>query len=194
MSQTPIEDCLDELLRRTRADARTTRRLLDEASDHLHETAAELQAGGLSLQEAESEAVRRFGPIRPIAQATFHRSLWALTVETLRAALFLGGCALIAVGISGLVALVMNVSVGRSFVGGQSVFPGLGPGASVAETADDAVVLRVLAGLAGLMLLLCYFAWRRYRPAAAPAPRRPRRRARRGRVCRRNRWPRDRVR
>jgi hypothetical protein len=35
MSETPIEDYLDELLRRTRADARTTRRLLEEASDHL---------------------------------------------------------------------------------------------------------------------------------------------------------------
>ena len=48
MTETPIEDHLDELLRRTRADARTTRRLLDEASDHLHAAAAELRAGGMS--------------------------------------------------------------------------------------------------------------------------------------------------
>ena len=59
MSETPIEDCLDELLRRTRADARTTRRLLDEASDHLQATATELEAGGMPRQEAETEAVRR---------------------------------------------------------------------------------------------------------------------------------------
>jgi hypothetical protein len=57
--------------------------------------------------------------------------------------------------------MVMNLSMGRSFVGGQTVFSGLRPGASVAETADDAVVLRILAGLAGLMLLLCYVAWLR---------------------------------
>lgn len=170
MSDTPIEDYLDELLRQTRADARTTRRLLDEASDHLHETAAELHSGGLSLPEAESQAVQRFGPVRPIARATFRRSFMALVVETLRAALFLAGCGLIAIGISGLVALVMNLSVGRSFVGGQTVFPGLGPEASVAETADDAVVLRVLAGLAGLGLLLGYLAWRRYRPRPALLP------------------------
>jgi hypothetical protein len=41
------------------------------------------------------------------------------------------------------------------------VFPG-GAGASVQETADDAVVLRVLAGLLGMFLLLGYLAWRRY--------------------------------
>jgi hypothetical protein len=43
MNATPIEDYLDELLRRTRADAPTTRRLLDDAGDHLLETATELE-------------------------------------------------------------------------------------------------------------------------------------------------------
>ena len=159
MSETPIDDYLDELLRRTRADARTTRRLLDEASDHLHATAAELHSGGMSRQEAETEAVRRFGPVPPIVHAAFRRSFLALVFETLRAALFLAGCGLVAVGISGLVVLVMNLWAGRSFVGGETVFPG--PGASVQETADDAVVLRVIAGLVGLLLLLGYLAWRR---------------------------------
>ena len=102
MSQTPIEDVLDELMRRTRADARTKRRLLDEAGDHLYATAAELQAGGMSRQEAETEAVRRFGPVTPIVRATVRRSRVALVFETVRAALFLGGCGLVAVGISGL--------------------------------------------------------------------------------------------
>src|SRR5436309_14814828 len=104
MTRTPIDDHLDELLRRTRADARTTRRLLDEASDHLHAAAAELRAGGMSREEAEAEAVRRFGPVGPIAHATLRRSLAALVLETLRAALYLAGCCLVAVGGSGLVA------------------------------------------------------------------------------------------
>jgi hypothetical protein len=168
MRETPIEDYLDELLRRTRADTRTTRRLLDEASDHLHATAAELHSGGMSRQEAETEAVHRFGPVTPIAHATFHRSLLALVFETLRAALFLAGCGLVAVGISGLVALVMNLWAGRSFVGGETVFPG--PGGSVQETADDAVVLRVIAGLVGLLLLLGYLVWRRHTSSAALLP------------------------
>lgn len=172
MSETPIEDFLDELLRRTRADARTTRRLLDEASDHVHATAAELRSGGMSPQEAETEAVHRFGPVAPIVHATFRRSFMGLVSETLRAALFLTGCGLVAVGISGLVAFVMNVWAGRSFVGGVTVFPSSSaPGASVQETADDAVVLRLIAGLIGLLLLLGYLAWRRYNriPSVLPA-------------------------
>jgi len=160
MSDTPIEDYLDELLRRTRSDARTTRRLLDEASDHLHATAAELINDGMSAHAAETEAVRRFGPVTPIVRATSRRSFLSLVVETLRGALFLAGCGLVAVGISGLVALVMNVWAGRSFVGGVTVFQGQG-GPSVQEVADDAVVLRVFAGLVGLLLLLGYLAWRR---------------------------------
>jgi hypothetical protein len=159
MTDTPIEDYLDELLRCTRADARTMRRLLDEAGDHLHATAADLQAGGMSREDAEAEAVRRFGPVAPIARSTFGASFVALVIETLRAALFLAGCGLIAVGVSGLVALVMNLVFGRSFVGGASVFAL--HQASATETADDAVVLRVLAGLAGLLLLLGHLAWRR---------------------------------
>lgn len=159
MSETPIEDYLDELLRRTRADARTTRRLLDEASDHLHAAASELQAGGMSRREAEAAAVSRFGPVAPIARGASGRSLVTLVFETSRAAVFLAGCGLVAVGVSGLVALVMNLWFGRSFVGGVSVF-GLG-GPSAAETADDAVVLRVIAGLAGALVLLAYLAIRR---------------------------------
>jgi hypothetical protein len=170
VSDTTIEDYLDELLRRVRADARTTRRLLDEATDHLYATADELRRSGLSQRDAEAEAVRRFGPVRPIARATFRRSFGALAAETLRAAVFLGGCGLVAVGMSGLVALVMNVAFGRSFVGDITAFPGIGPGPSVAEVADDAVVLRVLAGLVGLFVLLGSLAWRRYRPRPAVLP------------------------
>ena len=78
-SESPIEDYLDELLRRTRADARTTRRLLDEAADHLYTTAAELRAAGASAAQAEAEAVRRFGPLAPIVASTRRQSWWALT-------------------------------------------------------------------------------------------------------------------
>jgi hypothetical protein len=75
-------------------------------------------------------------------------------LETVRAGLFLAGWGLVAVGGSGLVALAMNVWAGRSFVGGQTVLPG--HGASIQETADDAVILRLLAGVLGLALLAGY--------------------------------------
>ena len=160
MSENPIEDHLDELLHRSRADARSTRRLLDEAGDHLHATAAELHRNGMSRVEAENEAVRRFGPVTPLVDSAHRRSLRTLTLETVRAAVFLASWGLISVGISGLVVLVMNLSAGRTFVGGRMV--GQGRGVSVQETADDAVVLRVIAGFLGILLLFGYLAWRRH--------------------------------
>lgn len=168
MSSTPIEDYLDELLLRSTADARTTRRLLDEAGDHLYELAAELHTAGLTREQAEVEAVRRFGPTGPIVRVSAHGGLRNLALDTLAAAVFLAGCGLVAVGLSGFVALVMNVWVGPNFVGGQTVFPG--PHPSVQEAADDAVVLRVIAGLVGALLLLAYLGWRRYSPARTVLP------------------------
>ncbi|HET7172765.1 MAG TPA: permease prefix domain 1-containing protein [Nocardioidaceae bacterium] len=168
MNEPTIDDYLDELLRRTHADARTTRRLIDEASDHLEATAAQLEEDGMPRRQAELEAVRRFGPVGPIVRATFRRSLGALVLDTLRAGLFLAGCGLVAVGLSGLVALVMNLWAGQSFVGGETLFPG--PGAPVREVAADAVVLRVIAGLAGLVMLLAYLGWRRYTTSVSRLP------------------------
>ena len=156
---TPIEDYLDELLRRTHADPRTTRRLLDEANDHLAAAADGFQAAGRSRVEAEREAVRRFGPAAELAHASWRRSFVTLVVETLRAAMLLGACGLVAVGVSGGVVAVMNAVFGPRFVGGATVL-GTG-GSSVSETAQDAVVLRVLAGAVGLLVLGIYLVLRR---------------------------------
>lgn len=158
-SATPIEDCLDELLRRTHADPRTTRRLLDEANDHLFAATAELEAAGLPRVEAERQAVARFGPTTNLARSSRRRSFAALGTETLRAAILLGGSGLVAIGLSGGVIAVMNALFDRSFVGGATVL-GFG-GSSDAETAHDAVVLRVLAGIVGLIVLAGYVAARR---------------------------------
>src|SRR6478672_5055111 len=92
---TPIEDYLDELLRRIHADPRTTRRLLDEANDHLCVAAAELEAAGRPRVAAEREAVRRFGPAADLARASWRRSFGALVLETLRAAIMLAACGLV---------------------------------------------------------------------------------------------------
>lgn len=161
---TPIEDYLDELLRRTSADPRTTRRMLDEASDHLFAAAAELEAGGMPRVAAEREAVRRFGPADELVRASRRQSFGALVAETLRAAVLLGGCGLVAVGLSGIVVAVMNAVAGPRFVGGTTVF-GTG-GSTFAETARDAVVLRGLAGVVGLVVLAGYaLLLRRSKPA-----------------------------
>lgn len=168
MSSSPIDDYLDDLLRRLRTDARTTRRLLDEASDHLMSTASELENAGLPRHDAEVEAVRRFGPVAPVAVAARRQSIRALVVETARAAVLLAGCGLVAVGLSGLVALLMNVTAGRSFVGGQTLLTR--SGASISEIADDAVVLRGLAGVVGLVLLFAYAVLRRRGTSLAVLP------------------------
>src|SRR5579875_1108338 len=93
---TPIEDYLDDLLRRAHADPRTTRRLLDEASDHLHTAAGELELSGMGRTQAEREAVRRLGPPTVLTRGRGRRSFLALIGETVRAAVLLGGCGLVA--------------------------------------------------------------------------------------------------
>ena len=165
----PIEDYLDDLLRRTHADPRSTRRLLDEAHDHLAATADTLEATGMPRTEAEREAVRRFGPPADLARVTSRRSFAALVLETLRAATLLGACGLIAIGLSGGVVAVMNALFGQRFVGGATV---LGTGqSSVSEIAQDAAVLRILAGLVGLIVLGGYAVLRRYTKPAVVLPR-----------------------
>jgi hypothetical protein len=97
----------------------------------------------------------------------------AILGDLILAAWKLGGTGLIAVGISGLVALLMNLAFGRAFTGQAP--PGvsfgkadcahwmrLWPGAHTCATAamleasSDAVVLRVGAGLLGAGLLVAY--------------------------------------
>jgi hypothetical protein len=165
---TPIEDYLDELLRRTHADPRTTRRLLDEANDHLAAAAADLEAAGEPRVDAEREAVRRLGPATDLAGTSWRHSFGSLVRETLRAAILLGGCALVAIGLSGAVVAAMNALFGQRFVGGATVF-GTG-GSAVSESAQDAVVLRVLAGALGLLVLGGCAALRRYVKPAVVLP------------------------
>ena len=164
----PIEDYLDELLRRSHGDARTTRRLLDEASDHLFAAAEELESAGMARVDAEREAVRRLGPAPELVRGTWWQSFVRLVVETLRAAILLGGCGLVAVGLSGGVVAVMNALAGEQFVGGATVF-GTGRTA-VREIAQDAVALRVGAGVVGLLVLGGYVVLRRFFPPQVVLP------------------------
>jgi len=118
--------------------------------------------------EAEREAVRRFGPTSHLTRASWRRSFGALVTEKLRATILLGGSGLVAIGLSGGVVAAMNALFNRSFVGGTTV---LGTGGSTdAETAHDAVVLRVLAGVVGLLVLAGYAVLRRYTKPAIVLP------------------------
>lgn len=166
--ETPIEDFLDDLMRRTHADPRTTRRLLDEASDHLFAAAADFETRGLPRVAAEHEAVRRFGPPAELLHASSRHAFAAMALEIARAAVLLGGVGLVAVGLSGGVVAVMDAAFGMRFVGGATV-AGTG-GHGITETAQDAVALRVLAGVAGLLLVGGYLLLRRWTRSATVLP------------------------
>lgn len=167
-TETPIEDYLDQLLRHVHADPRTTRRLIDEAHDHLLSATAELEASGLSRLEAERQAVANLGPVDELARGCWRRSFLALVSETLRAAVLLGACGLVAIGLSGGLAAIMNGLAGPRFVGATTVFDT--GGSSIGETAHDAVILRVLAGLVGVAVLVGYrLVWRSANRRVLPA-------------------------
>lgn len=163
-NQSPVENYLDDLLRHARTDPRSTRRLLDETSDHLFAAAAKHRAAGMTRLEAEREAVRQFGPQTQLTDGSWRRSFKAMVGEVTCAAVLLGGWGLVAVGLSSGIAAVMNALAGDSFVGAATVF-GMGRH-SVTESARDAVSLRVLAGVIGLAVLASYTLARRHtRPA-----------------------------
>jgi hypothetical protein len=176
----PIEDYLDDLLLELRLPPRETRWLLAETEAHLRDAAAAGESAGLSRSDAERAAVRRFGsPADVAATASAARRTAPLerAATLLWSALVLGGAGLAAVGLSGLLAGVANVTLGPRFVGALpetysaatcSYYVAVHPGASdctqaaMWENSQDAVVLRVLAGVVGALLLLAAWASRRY--------------------------------
>jgi hypothetical protein len=157
MSTSPIEEYLDTLYAAVRADpgtdARSARRLLDEAADHLHSAADEFETGGLDRAEAEQAAVRGFGPSGPLARADRQPSFGRLVVDTGYACTVLGGIGLVAVGVSGVVAGAMSALFGQRFVGAALARSIAGEQTSVAESAHDALALRALAGIVGVAVL-----------------------------------------
>ena len=72
-----IERFLGELADALPGGRRTRRSILLEAEDHLREAAADAARRGLPQQEAEAEAIRRFGDVRAVARA--HAALAAAT-------------------------------------------------------------------------------------------------------------------
>lgn len=176
----PIEDYLDELLGVLRLPPRATRRLLAETEDHLRQAADDLQRAGCSRVDAEREAVHRFGPPARIAaaeRAARRPSPGQLLVALAWAGVALGGIGLTAVGVSGGLAVVFNVAVGRRFVGALPAsygpmpcdhFLSIHPGApscavaAVLENSADAVSLRLLAGVLGILLLALAWTTRRF--------------------------------
>jgi hypothetical protein len=156
-------------------------RVVAEAEDHLRESAAFGLAAGMTEHEAQLAAISAFGPVTAVVRAHASRpdgfirgrTPAAILGDLVLAGWKLAGTGLIAVGVSGIVVLLMNIVFGRAFTGQApagvsfpqarcaywlSVWPGARTcaAAHMLEASSDAVILRAGAGVIGTALLLAY--------------------------------------
>jgi hypothetical protein len=159
--------------------AREAEQILAEAEDHLRETVRAALAAGLTEPEAEEAAISAFGSVTAVVRAhrARHVRSAALAGDLGAAALKLSWLALLAVGLSGVLDLILEFTVGGNFVAG--VAASLTPAqcrhvrleypyaarncaqASVIGGGNGHLAACVLAGLFGLLLLECYVGLRR---------------------------------
>jgi hypothetical protein len=176
-----IKEYLTELRGRLELAADEAELVVAEAEDHLRETEACGLATGMTQHEAQRAAISAFGSITAVVRAHASRPdgfIRGRTPGAILADLILGGwklaaIGLIAVGVSGLVALLMNLAFGRAFTGQApagvsfgkadcAYWMSLWPAAHTCATAhmleasSDAVVLRAGAGVMGAALLVAY--------------------------------------
>jgi HAAS domain-containing protein len=182
MSQQPdlIGDYLGELRAALQVTAEQAGLIVAEAEDHLREAAARGLAAGMTEREAQEAAISAFGSIGAVVRAHATRAAFirgrapaAVLGDLVLAGWKLAGTGLAAVGVSGLVVLLMNVVLGRGFTGQapsgvsfhqadcahwMALWPGARTcaGAQLLESSSDAVVLRVGAGVIGIALLVTY--------------------------------------
>ncbi len=117
-----VDQCLDELFDRLAGTGAAGRRALAEAEDHLRSAVADGVARGLSQDEAEREAVARFGSVARVAGElrVAHRGIAGWLRPAFVGCWIAGSTGLIAIGISGLVAEVFGRLYGAAFVAGDA--------------------------------------------------------------------------
>lgn len=117
MSDSPIEAFLDELVDRLQLQPRTMRRVLREVEGHLHEAAQEIEAAGVRVLEAETQAVDSFGTPAKIASDLneTHNGFWNLSSLGMSLA-SLAAIGFIIIGVSGLLIWVLGGSFGYRYV------------------------------------------------------------------------------
>jgi hypothetical protein len=176
-----IEEYLSDLRASLELAPEEAELVVAEAEDHLREGAACGPATGMTEHEAQLAAISAFGSISAVVRAHASRPAGFIRGRTPAAILGdlvlagwkLAGNGLIAVGVSGLVVLLMNVAFSRSFTGQApasvsfqkadcAYWMSLRPVAHTCATAhmleasSDAVVLRAGAGVIGAALLVAY--------------------------------------
>ncbi len=119
----PIEAYLDRLLVALPGAPREVRRALAEAELHLYESAAVLEASGLSREEARAEAVRRMGPAEVAAgpaRVTLQLTP-ALRRRVALSLLLIGGVGGVAIGLAGVLGLIVRALWGPAAI--ATAFP-----------------------------------------------------------------------
>jgi hypothetical protein len=181
--ESPVEDYLDRLLVASPGGPREVRSLLAEAEAHLWDATAAGVARGLTQEEAQRQAVGRFGTVHSVAAAESRRQALPLTTlvrQIVLSALFLGGVGGVAVGVSGIITWLLGSLGGSTFIVNISSHTFLPPSdcarwlagdpathscyqAALADWRGDVVLFRLVAGVLGLLALAAYFLMRRRR-------------------------------
>jgi hypothetical protein len=176
-----IAEYVSELRDRLELDPAEAALVVTEAEDHLRETEACGLATGMTRHEAQLAAISAFGSVAAVVRAHASRPAGfirgrtpaAVVGDLILAGWKLAGTGLVAVGVSGLVVLLMNLAFGRAFTGQApagvsfqkadcAYWMGLRPGARTCATAhmleasSDAVVLRAMGGVLGAAVLVAY--------------------------------------
>jgi hypothetical protein len=120
-----IDHYLDDLLAALRVDPRSTRRILAETEDHLHESALAFMAAGSTPAEAERQAVARFGPPAQIAARFGQGSMPALPMRSwfLRMYVYLAllaGIVLVSAGLAGEISSGIGLAFGKDIMAGDA--------------------------------------------------------------------------
>jgi hypothetical protein len=179
-----IEGYLNRLLTHLRGSAHDVRRILSEAEEHLRDATSELVAAGATEEEAQRQAIERFGDPRTVARRFSTRLApippAAVVAELACAAVLLGAVGLVAIGASGALAELLGRLFGPTFVVGDlpgmtytrqrcaeflEYFPDAGSCARAAALHHwgEVVEYRVAAGVLGLLVLGAFLWWRRRR-------------------------------
>lgn len=114
-----VEDYLDRLFDLLAGAGRAGRRALAEAQGHLEEAVEANKAAGMSQEDAERDAITRFGSPEQIARA--HLSVRALAPAAalgriIAAAWLMAGVAGLAFGLMGLIDAAMAGLIGPGFI------------------------------------------------------------------------------
>lgn len=181
MSGDRIEGYLDQLLLELRGRATDVRRVLAETEEHLRDATADGVAAGLSPDDAEAQAIARFGSPRAVARRFAPPRLRVprpALAEMASALVLLLAVGLLAIGASGLLSVAFRATLGDRFVAAD--LPGVTytaarcrdfeeyhpeqptcDRAAAAHHADEVESYRMAAGLLGAIVLAGWWLVRR---------------------------------